>query len=212
MRIGAREVQLTNLDKVYFPDRNLTKGDLVRYYLEVGDCVLPHIRRRPMQMLRYPDGVDGFFFYQKRVPDPHPDWLETVHIVFPGSGRTADFPVVTDAASLAWIANLGCIDLHTWHCRVDDIECPDRRLRRVVMLSRRAHRGKGPDVGGLLRNPDVVAKTCLHGGATSFSLEENLAHGTSSLPTDCCSSCINPSGEISWIDPYRACRSCCAAS
>jgi bifunctional non-homologous end joining protein LigD len=128
MRIGAREVQLTNLDKVYFPDRNLTKGDLVRYYLEVGDCVLPHIRRRPMQMLRYPDGVDGFFFYQKRVPDPHPDWLETVHIVFPGSGRTADFPVVTHPASLAWIVNLGCIDLHTWHCRVDDVERPDYML------------------------------------------------------------------------------------
>jgi DNA ligase D len=128
MRIGAREVQLTNLDKVYFPDRNLTKGDLVRYYLEVADCVLPHIRRRPMQMLRYPDGVDGFFFYQKRVPNPHPDWLETVHIVFPGSGRTADFPVVTHPASLAWIANLGCIDLHTWHCRVDDVERPDYLL------------------------------------------------------------------------------------
>ena len=128
MRIGAREVQLTNLDKVYFPDRNLTKGDLVRYYLEVADCVLPHIRRRPMQMLRYPDGVDGFFFYQKRVPDPHPDWLETVHIVFPGSGRTADFPVVTHPASLAWIVNLGCIDLHTWHCRVDDVERPDYML------------------------------------------------------------------------------------
>jgi bifunctional non-homologous end joining protein LigD len=128
MRIGRRDVQLTNLDKVYFPDRGLTKGDLIRYYLEVADCVLPHVRRRPMQMLRYPDGVDGFFFYQKRVPNPHPNWLDTVHIVFPGSGRTADFPVVNDAASLAWIVNLGCIDLHTWHCRVDDIERPDYML------------------------------------------------------------------------------------
>jgi bifunctional non-homologous end joining protein LigD len=72
--------------------------------------------------------VDGFFFYQKRVPNPHPDWLETVHILFPGSGRTADFPVVTEAASLAWIVNLGCIDLHTWHCRVDDVEKPDYLL------------------------------------------------------------------------------------
>src|SRR5512132_2361016 len=128
MRIGRRDVQLTNLDKVYFPDRGLTKGDLVRYYLEVADCVLPHIRRRPMQMLRYPHGVEGDFFYQKRVPNPHPGWLETVHILFPGSGRTADFPVVTNAAGLAWIANLGCIDLHTWHCRVDDVERPDYML------------------------------------------------------------------------------------
>ena len=128
VRIGRRDVQLTNLEKIYFPEPGLTKGDLVRYYLEVADCVLPHVRRRPMQMLRYPDGVDGFFFYQKRVPNPHPDWLETVHILFPGSGRTADFPVVTEPASLAWIANLGCIDLHTWHCRVDDVERPDYML------------------------------------------------------------------------------------
>ena len=128
MRIGRRDVELTNLDKVFFPRGGLTKGDLVRYYLEVAECLLPHVRRRPMQMLRYPDGVDGSFFYQKRVPDPHPDWLETVHVVFPGSGRTADFPVVTDSASLAWIVNLGCIDLHTWHCRVDDVERPDYML------------------------------------------------------------------------------------
>jgi DNA ligase D-like protein (predicted polymerase) len=78
-----------------------------------------------MQMKRYPNGVEGEFFYQKRVPVPHPDWLETVRIVFPRHGRTADFPVVQDAAGLAWIANLGCIELHTWHCRVADIERPD---------------------------------------------------------------------------------------
>jgi bifunctional non-homologous end joining protein LigD len=128
VRIGRKDVQLTNLDKVFFPEPGLTKGDLVRHYVAHADCILPHVRRRPMQMLRYPDGVDGFFFYQKRVPNPHPDWLETVHILFPGSGRTADFPVVRDAASLAWIVNLGCIDLHTWHCRVDDVERPDYML------------------------------------------------------------------------------------
>ena len=128
MRIGRRDVQLTNLDKVFFPEPGLTKGDLVQYYLDLADCLLPHVRKRPMQMLRYPDGVDGFFFYQKRVPKQHPEWLETVHILFPGSGRTADFPVVMDAASLAWIVNLGCIDLHTWHCRVDDVEKPDYML------------------------------------------------------------------------------------
>jgi hypothetical protein len=67
VRIGRRDVQLTNLDKVFFPEPGLTKGDLVRHYLDHADCILPHVRRRPMQMLRYPDGVDGFF-YQKRVP------------------------------------------------------------------------------------------------------------------------------------------------
>lgn len=127
VRIGRREVALTNLDKVFFPKPGLTKGDLIRYYLDVAEHVLPHVRKRPMQMLRYPDGVDGFFFYQKRVPNPHPDWLETVHIVFP-SGNRIDFPVVNDSAGLAWIANLGCIDLHTWHCRIDDVERPDYLL------------------------------------------------------------------------------------
>ncbi|MEX0817545.1 MAG: non-homologous end-joining DNA ligase [Gaiellales bacterium] len=127
VRIGRREVALTNLDKVFFPKPGLRKGDLIRYYVDVAEHVLPHVRKRPMQMLRYPDGVDGFFFYQKRVPNPHPDWLETVHIVFP-SGNRIDFPVVNDAPGLAWIANLGCIDLHTWHCRIDDVERPDYLL------------------------------------------------------------------------------------
>jgi bifunctional non-homologous end joining protein LigD len=79
-------------------------------------------------MKRFPNGLAGDFFHQKRVPNSHPDWLETVHIVFPRHGRTADFPVVTDAAGLAWIVNLGCIELHTWHSRVDDVERPDYLL------------------------------------------------------------------------------------
>jgi DNA ligase D len=127
VRIGSREVKLTNLDKVFFPKLGLTKGDLIAYYLDMAPCLLHHVRRRPMQMLRYPDGVNGFRFYQKRVPEPHPDWLQTVHIKFP-SGRAADFPVCDNAPSLAWIANLGCIDLHSWHSRVTDIERPDYLL------------------------------------------------------------------------------------
>lgn len=128
MRIGRRDVALTNLDKVFFPGSGLTKGDLVNYYVDLAPHALNHVARRPMQMKRYPNGVEGDFFYQKRVPDPHPDWLDTVHIVFPGSGRTADFPVVTDAASIAWIVNLGCMELHTWHSRVTDVERPDYML------------------------------------------------------------------------------------
>jgi DNA ligase D len=128
MRIGRRDVTLTNLDKVFFPRGGLRKGDLIRYYVDLAPEVLNHVERRPMQMKRYPNGVDGEFFYQKRVPVPHPDWLETVHVLFGRSGRTADFPVMTDAAGVAWIINLGCIELHTWHCRVTDVERPDYML------------------------------------------------------------------------------------
>jgi bifunctional non-homologous end joining protein LigD len=127
VRIGDREVALTNQDKVFFPDLTLTKADLVQHYVDLADAILPHVRRRPAQMKRYPNGVEGDFFYQKRVPVPHPDWLETIHIEFP-SGRSADFPALDSAAALAWFANLGCIEIHTWHSRADDIEKPDYLL------------------------------------------------------------------------------------
>jgi bifunctional non-homologous end joining protein LigD len=127
VEVAGREVKVTNLEKVFFPQHGLTKGDLIQYYVDVADAVLHHVARRPMQMKRHPNGVDGEFFYQKRVPNPHPEWLETVHINYP-SGNEADFPVVTDAAGLAWIANLGCIELHTWHSRVPDVNKPDYLL------------------------------------------------------------------------------------
>jgi len=125
--VNGREVNVTNLEKVFFPARGLTKGDLISYYVDLAAYTLNHVERRPMQMKRHPNGVEGDFFYQKRVPVPHPDWLETVHIKYP-SGNEADFPVVTEAAGLAWIANLGCIEMHTWHSRVSDIARPDYML------------------------------------------------------------------------------------
>ena len=127
MLVAGREVKVTNLEKVFFPKMGLTKGDLIQYYVDVSEAVLHHVARRPMQMKRHPNGVEGDFFYQKRVPVPHPAWLETVHINYP-SGNEADFPVVTDAAGLAWIANLGCIELHTWHSRVPEVNKPDYLL------------------------------------------------------------------------------------
>jgi len=122
--VAGREVKVTNPEKVFFPKMGLTKGDLVQYYVDVSDAVLHHVARRPMQMKRHPNGVEGDFFYQKRVPVPHPEWLETVHINYP-SGNEADFPVVTDAAGLAWIANLGCIDQNPSMSRVATLDKPD---------------------------------------------------------------------------------------
>jgi bifunctional non-homologous end joining protein LigD len=119
--------RISNPDKLFFPGRGLTKGDLAAYYVDLAPQILNHVQRRPMQMLRYPDGVDGFSFYQKRIPRPYPDFVKTVHVVFP-SANEIDFPVVDNVQALAWIVNLGCIDLHTWHSRVTDVERPDYLL------------------------------------------------------------------------------------
>ncbi len=126
MRLGRHEVTISNPDKLFFPERGLTKGDLVQYYVDVAGCSLNHIRRRPFHMKRYPNGVDGDFFHQKRVP-AHPDFVGEQFVRFP-SGHSTVFAVVDNAAALAWVINLGCIELHTWHSRVDDIERPDYML------------------------------------------------------------------------------------
>ena len=126
MRVGNREVTVSNPGKLFFPERGLTKGDLVRYYVDLADCALPHLRRRPFHMVRYPNGVEADFFHQKRVP-AHPDYVGEQFVRFP-SGHTTVFAVLDNAAALAWVINLGCIELHTWHSRVDDIERPDYLL------------------------------------------------------------------------------------
>jgi bifunctional non-homologous end joining protein LigD len=127
MRIGRNDVPISNADKVYFPERGLTKGDLVAYYLGVAEAALPHLRRRPFHMKRFPNGVDGEFFHQKRVPAKHPSFVDEVPVSFP-SGHSTVFAIVDNAAALAWVVNLGCIELHTWHSRVPEIERPDYLL------------------------------------------------------------------------------------
>ena len=118
---------MSNPDKVFFPVPGLTKQDLVSYYLDVAPAALPHLRRRPFHMKRFPNGVEGEFFHQKRVPAKHPDYVDEVPVSFP-SGHSTVFAVIDNAAALAWVANLGCIELHTWHSRVPEIELPDYLL------------------------------------------------------------------------------------
>jgi len=127
MRIGRHDVPITNPEKVFFPARGLTKLDLVSYYLGVAELALPHLRRRPFHMKRFPNGVDSDFFHQKRVPAKHPDYVDEVFVRFP-SGHSTVFAIVDNAAALAWVVNLGCIELHTWHSRVEEIERPDYLL------------------------------------------------------------------------------------
>jgi DNA ligase D len=127
MRLGRWDVPISNPDKLFFPGRGLTKGDLVSYYVGVADHALPHLRRRPFHMKRFPNGVDGEFFHQKRVPSKHPEYVDEVFVQFP-SGHSTVFAIVDNAAALAWVANLGCIELHTWASRVPEIEKPDYLL------------------------------------------------------------------------------------
>jgi len=121
---AGREVTITNPEKVFFPKAGYTKLDLARYYLAVADGALRGISGRPIVLKRYVNGAEEEPFFQKRAPEKHPDWVETVELRFP-SGRTAREVVVRDAAQLLWIVNLGCIDLNPHPVRADDLEHPD---------------------------------------------------------------------------------------
>jgi bifunctional non-homologous end joining protein LigD len=127
MRVGRFDVPVTNPDKVFFPEQGLTKLDLVSYYESVAELALPHLRRRPFHMKRFPNGVAADFFHQKRVPANHPSYVDEVFVRFP-SGHSTVFAILDNAAALVWVANLGCIELHTWHSRVPEIERPDYLL------------------------------------------------------------------------------------
>jgi bifunctional non-homologous end joining protein LigD len=122
--LEGREVRITNPGKIFFPKLKKTKMDLVGYYLDVAPGVLVGCRDRPMMLKRHPNGVEGDFFYQKRVPTQRPEWIETVTVTFP-SGRTAEFLAIQDSADLAWAINLGCIDLNPWPVRRTDVDHPD---------------------------------------------------------------------------------------
>ncbi|MDX6331007.1 MAG: hypothetical protein QOI83_3390, partial [Streptomycetaceae bacterium] len=124
LTVGERTVRLSNPDKVYFPERGFTKLDVARYYLTVGDGILRALRERPTTLERYPDGVTGESFFQKRAPKNHPDWIPTARIAFP-SGRYADEICPTEIGAVIWAANLGCLTFHPWPVRRSDVDRPD---------------------------------------------------------------------------------------
>ena len=156
LEIGGREVTVSNPDKVYFPKAGYTKLDLVRYFLAVADGALVGVRGRPMALKRFVDGAEKEPFFQKRAPENRPDWIRVATLTFP-SGRTADEVVVDDAAGLAWVANLGCIDLNPHPIRADDMDHPDElrvdldpvpgvpwsQVREVALVAREALEGVG---------------------------------------------------------------------
>ena len=124
IEVNGRTVAVSNPDKVYFPRTGYTKIDLVRYFLAVADGALTGMRGRPMALKRFVDGAEKEPFFQKRAPDNRPEWLRVATLTFP-SGRTADEIVVDDAAGLAWVANLGCLDLNPHPVRAEDLDHPD---------------------------------------------------------------------------------------
>jgi len=122
--VGGRELRVSSPSKLFFPERGLTKLDLVNYYLECEQAVVRHLRERPTVMKRWVDGVQGEPFFQKRVPHSAPDWIETATVTFP-SGRSARELVPNDAAHLVWGTNLGVIDWNPWPVRRRDLDRPD---------------------------------------------------------------------------------------
>ena len=127
MVAAGRELRLSNLNKPYWPDEGITKGDLLTYYYNVAPLLLPHLRDRPLTMLRMPDGISGEAFYEKRVPSHAPDWLPTASV--PGDdGKRLDMVMAQDLASLLYVVNLGCIELHPLHSRVSTLDYPEFAL------------------------------------------------------------------------------------
>jgi len=129
LRRGRRTLRLSNLDKVYFPDDGITKGDLLAYYRDIAEVVVPHLRDRPFTMKRYPDGIAGGFFFQKDAPSHMPDWIPTRRYRSTSretrEKRTIAYPLVNDELALLWMVNMGCIDLNAWYSRVDRPDRPD---------------------------------------------------------------------------------------
>ena len=123
----ARELKLTNQDKVFFPDEGITKGDLLAYYREVAPLVVPYLRDRPITLVRYPDGIAGKHFFQKQRPQHAPDWMRTATLSSSsgGEGKKIDYLMIDDADGLLWTINAGCIDVHAPYARAQSFDSPD---------------------------------------------------------------------------------------
>lgn len=123
VQINGKSVELTNLEKTYWPGKGFRKGDLLKFYLDISKWILPHLIDRPIVMKRYPDGIEGKSFYQKRCPEHAPDWLERVSIQ--GKEENITFCLCNDAAALAWLVNQGCIEMHPWLSKRNTPSNPD---------------------------------------------------------------------------------------
>src|SRR5215467_4866779 len=120
-QVGKRQLELSNLQKVLYPDDHIVKAELIQYYLQIAPTILAHIKGRPLSLVRFPDGIEGESFFQKNRPDWAPDWLEYVTL----GEEKKDYILATEEASLVWLANLACIELHQMHSRAPHFDKPD---------------------------------------------------------------------------------------
>lgn len=124
LNVAGRQVPVSNLDKVFYPSTGFTKGQLIDYYIRISPVLLPHLKDRPLTLKRYPDGVTGAFFYEKRCPPYRPDWLETAPVWSDRYEEEIQFCLANDLPSIVWAANLGDLELHTFLARAGTIESP----------------------------------------------------------------------------------------
>ncbi|MDP8957927.1 MAG: DNA polymerase domain-containing protein [Actinomycetota bacterium] len=159
IEVAGRLVRLSNPEKVFFKARSETKQDLALYYLAVGEGVLRAVHDRPTVLKRYPDGAHGKHFYQKRVPSP-PEWLQTVKVAFP-SGRSAEELAPADLAHVIWAVNLGCLEMHPWPVRRQDLDHPDEL--RVDLDPQ-----PGVGLSGVRRVAEVVREVLVDHGMVGY--------------------------------------------
>jgi len=125
LEVGGKQVKVTNLDKILYPVTGFTKAEVINYYIDVSPVLLPHLKDRPISLKRYPEGVEGFFFYEKQCPSHRPDWINTARVSSRRKEGFIDYCVMNDLSALVWAANLADLELHTFLHRAPKIEYPD---------------------------------------------------------------------------------------
>ena len=126
--LASHSVSVAHLDKLYWPEDDVTKGDMLRYYRSMAPMLLPYLQDRPVTLRLFPDGIHGFSYYRREPPENGPDWLRSVSYRPRRSARIIQLPVIDDAAGLIWLANQGCIEFHPWASRLPDLAQPDQAI------------------------------------------------------------------------------------
>lgn len=125
LEVNGKRVKVSNLRKVFYPATGFTKGDVIDYYMRISPVLLPHLKNRPISLKRYPDGVEGFFFYEKQCPSHRPEWIDTARVPSQRRQGFVDYCVMNDESALIWAANLADLELHTFLHRAPELEHPD---------------------------------------------------------------------------------------